>query len=51
MIRSVVIPYELYEKVRESIEDELYLSQNEGALSQSAYDEFLETEAVAEELP
>lgn len=45
------MPYELYEKVKEKIEDELYLMNNKHALSQSSFDEFLEIEPVAEELP
>ncbi|MFP4486487.1 MAG: hypothetical protein ACLFOC_05965 [Campylobacterales bacterium] len=48
--KSVVLPYELYEKVKEKIEDELYLMNNKQALSQSSFDDFLEIEAVAEEL-
>ncbi len=51
VVRSVVIPYKIYETIREKIEDELYLAANKKALSQEAYDSFLETEAVAEELP
>lgn len=42
--KSVVIPYALYEKLKEQIEDELYLFENKKALSQEAYDEFLEIE-------
>jgi len=49
--KSVVLPYSLYEKVKEKIEDELYLMNNQKALSQKSYDEFLEIEeAVAQEL-
>ena len=49
--KSVVLPYSLYEKVKEKIEDELYLMNNKKALSQKSYDEFLEIEeAVAQEL-
>jgi hypothetical protein len=48
--KSVVLPYELYEKVKEKIEDELYLMNNKQALSQSSFDDFLEIESVAEEL-
>ena len=48
--KSVVLPYDLYEKIREKIEDELYLSQNADALDASAYREFLEIEEVAEDL-
>jgi hypothetical protein len=51
VIRSVVIPYELYEKIREKIEDELYLAANAQALSAEAYDDFRQIEPVAEELP
>ena len=42
--KSVVLPYALYERVKEQIEDELYLFENRKALSQSRYDEFLEVE-------
>jgi hypothetical protein len=48
--RSVVLPYELYEKLQEKIEDELYLLNNKQALSKSAYDEFLDTENIVEDL-
>lgn len=48
--KSVVLPYELYEKVKEKIEDELYLMNNKKALSRSSFDEFLEIEPVVEEL-
>ncbi len=47
-IRSVVLPYSLYEKVQEKIEDELYLFKNAKALSKEAYDDFLEIETVVE---
>jgi hypothetical protein len=42
--KSVVLPYDLYERVKEKIEDELYLLENEKALSKSSYNEFLEIE-------
>lgn len=48
--KSVVIPYSLYEKLREKIEDELYLIQNSKALSKDSYKEFLEIEEVVEDL-
>lgn len=48
--RSVVLPYELYERLKEKIEDEVYLFNNKKALSKSANDEFLEIESVVEEL-
>jgi hypothetical protein len=50
IIKSVVLPYKLYEKIREKIEDEIYLLENKDALSNSAYEEFLEIENVCEEL-
>jgi len=49
LIKSVVIPYDLYEKIKEKIEDELYILRNTKALSQASYDEFLEIEEVVEE--
>lgn len=48
--KSVVLPFELYEKVREKIENELYLIQNQQALSQSSYEDFLQIEEVVESL-
>ena len=50
IIKSVVLPYELYERVREKIEDEMYLMRNAGALGKASYKEFLETENIVEEL-
>ena len=50
VIRSVVMPYNIYEMIREKIEDELYLAANSSALSQEAYDGFLEMEDVIDEL-
>jgi len=50
IIKSVVLPYSLYQKVRETIEDELYLMNNREALSACANEEFLEIEPVCEEL-
>lgn len=50
IIRSVVIPFELYEKLQEKIEDEIYLFRNKKALSKKAYNEFLEIEPICEEL-
>lgn len=47
--KSVVLPYELYEKIRETIEDEVYLMNNKKSLSNSAYKDFLEIESVVEE--
>ena len=50
VIKIVVFPYELYEQLREKIEDELYIIQNKKALSKESYSEFLETEEICEEL-
>ena len=50
VIKSVVLPYDLYERVREKIEDEMYLMRNAKALGKEAYDEFLETEDIVEDL-
>jgi len=48
--KSVVLPYALYERLKEQIEDELYLFENKKALSQTQYDDFLEIEeSFAEE--
>lgn len=48
--KSVILPYALYEKIKEKVEDELYLMNNQKALSQKSYEEFLEIEPVSEEL-
>lgn len=48
--KSVVLPYDLYEKLKEKIEDELYLLNNAKALSKSSYEEFLEIEEICEDL-
>lgn len=47
--KSVVLPYALYEKLKEKIEDEVYLMNNKNSLSNSAYKEFLEIEEVVED--
>jgi len=44
VVKSVVIPYSLYEKIREKIEDEIYLVQNEKALCAKAQEEFVAVE-------
>ncbi len=50
IIKSVVLPYELYEKIKEKLEDEIYLMENKDALSETSYKEFLEIEEISEEL-
>lgn len=50
IIRSVILPYELYEKIKENIEDELYLLNNKDALGKKSYEDFLEIEEVVEAL-
>ena len=47
--KSVVLPYDLYEKLKEKIEDELYLLQNQNALNKKSYEEFLQIEEVVED--
>ena len=49
-LKSVLIPAELYELVREQIEAELFLKRNAKALDQASYQEFLDREVVAEDL-
>ncbi len=50
IIKSVVFPYDIYEQLKEKIEDELYIIQNKKALSKESYDNFLNTEDICEEL-
>ncbi|AEG31179.1 hypothetical protein [Thiomicrospira cyclica] len=50
ILKSVLLPIDLYETVREQIEAELYLRRNAKALDAKAYAEFSETEQVVEDL-
>ena len=50
VIKSVVLPYELYERVREKIEDEMYLMRNVSALGEASYEDFKLIEEVSEDL-
>ncbi|UQB42142.1 hypothetical protein JX580_10850 [Thiomicrospira microaerophila] len=50
MLKSVLLPIDLYETVREQIEAELYLRKNAKALGADAYAEFKEIETVTEDL-
>ncbi len=50
IIKSVILPYELYQRVRETIEDEVYLMNNKKALSSEAQEEFSEIESVCEDI-
>ena len=47
--KSVILPFALYERLREKIEDEIYLYENQAALSQTVYDEFLEVDEAGSE--
>jgi len=47
--KSVVLPYELYERLKEKIEDEVYLMNNKKALDKESYNEFLDIESVVED--
>ncbi|MDD2652262.1 MAG: hypothetical protein PHX44_04345 [Sulfurimonas sp.] len=48
--KSVVLPYALYERLKEKIEDEVYIMNNKKSLSDSAYKEFLDIESVVEDI-
>jgi hypothetical protein len=48
--KSVVIPYAIYQQLRERLDEELYLLENADALDAKAYREFLEIEEAAEDL-
>ena len=50
IIKSVVIPYELYARVHEKIEDEMYLMRNSKALGKVSYEEFKLIEEAVEDL-
>jgi len=50
VIKSVVLPYALYERVRETIEDEMYLMRNSEALGEESYKAFLDNEEIVEDL-
>ena len=50
LLKSVLLPIDLYETVREQIEAELYLRENAKALGADAYAEFKEIETVTEDL-
>ena len=48
--RSVVLPYALYERVKEKIEDEIYLFNNQKAHCATSNAEFMEIEPIVEDL-
>jgi len=50
VIKSVVLPYTLYERVRETIEDEMYLMRNADALGKTSYENFIQIEEVVEDI-
>jgi hypothetical protein len=50
--KSVVIPYTIYEKLEERVEEEIYLLENSKALGMDAYETFkIVDEAGAEDMP
>lgn len=49
-LKSVLLPFDLYQVVKEQIEMELYLRANAEALDQSSYQQFLESEHVVQDL-
>ena len=40
IVKSVILPYALYEKIKERLEDEIYLMQNKAALDKESYEAF-----------
>jgi len=50
IIKSVVLPYALYEKLKEKIEDELYIMSNSKSLNKKSYEDFLGIEDVCEDM-
>ena len=48
--KSVVIPYAIYRKLQNRLEEELYLLENARALDSDSYNDFLEIEEAAEDL-
>jgi len=48
--KSVVLPYDLYKRIKNTVEDELYLYKNQKALGKNSYKEFLNTEEIIEEI-
>ena len=48
--KSVVIPYAIYQKLQEKLEEELYLLENAQALDTRSYEDFLQIEEIVEEL-
>ena len=48
--KSVVLPYHLYLHFKDIIEDEMYLQKNKKALGKKAYDEYLVTEDIVEDM-
>lgn len=49
VLKSVVLPYALYERLKEKIEDEVYLMNNKQSLSKVEYEDFLEIEPICED--
>jgi hypothetical protein len=50
VLKSVLLPIDIYHRVRELVEAELYLRENAQALSAESYAEFLAIETVVEDL-
>jgi hypothetical protein len=50
VLKSVLLPIDIYQRVRELVEAEVYLRENARALGAESYDEFLTIEPVVEDL-
>jgi hypothetical protein len=50
VLKSVLLPIDIYQRVRELVEAEVYLRENALALGSESYDEFLTIEPVVEDL-
>ncbi len=50
VLKSVLLPIDIYQRVRELVEAELYLRENAKALGADSYAEFLAIETVVEDL-
>jgi len=50
VLKSVLLPIDIYQRVRELVEAEIYLRENAQALGEESYAEFLAIETVVEDL-
>jgi hypothetical protein len=50
VLKSVLLPIDIYHRVRELVEAEIYLRENAQALGEESYADFLAIETVVEDL-